>query len=132
MLRPSLRDAMKMLQTVSFNTLGKTKQRYIWIDALCIDQTNLAERSEQVGMMRSIYQKAQLVISWLGPQDETTSDAFVVSDRISSIAFIPEKASDALVRTDSYDIVEPLDLVNPDSHRSKLGIEPLTQQHWLA
>jgi hypothetical protein len=132
MLRPSLRDAMQMLQAVSFASLGKTKQRYIWIDALSIDQTNLKERAEQVGLMRSIYQKAELVISWLGPEDETTKEAFVVIDRLSSIAFIPESVTEVMVPIEAYSVVDAADFVNPESYRSKLGIEPFTQQNWLA
>jgi hypothetical protein len=39
---------------------------YIWADAICIDQSNNAEKSWQVAMMWSIYQKAQTVRVWLG------------------------------------------------------------------
>jgi hypothetical protein len=35
--------------------------RYIWIDALCIDQNNLDERSQQVSLMGHIYTQAQTV-----------------------------------------------------------------------
>lgn len=40
---------------------------WLWIDALCIDQENLAERTHQVQQMGSIYSRASRVISWLGP-----------------------------------------------------------------
>jgi hypothetical protein len=40
---------------------------HYWIDALCIDQINAAERNHQVTQMGSIYAKAQLVVAWLGP-----------------------------------------------------------------
>ncbi|KAL4733473.1 heterokaryon incompatibility protein-domain-containing protein [Aspergillus similis] len=46
----------------------------LWADAVCIDQTNLAERSHQVGMMRQIYASAKRVFIWLGEADEE-SDA---------------------------------------------------------
>ena len=38
----------------------------LWVDALCIDQSNTSERNHQVQQMRSIYRDAQEVISWLG------------------------------------------------------------------
>ncbi|KAK4505980.1 hypothetical protein PRZ48_003945 [Zasmidium cellare] len=41
--------------------------RSFWIDALCIDQSDLKERSHQVSLMAKIYQGAELVVSWLGP-----------------------------------------------------------------
>ncbi|KAF1833490.1 HET-domain-containing protein [Decorospora gaudefroyi] len=43
------------------------KKGYLWIDALCIDQSCVGERNHQVAMMGQIYSKAALVISWLGP-----------------------------------------------------------------
>jgi hypothetical protein len=39
---------------------------WIWIDALCIDQGNLAERAYQVQQMGFIYSHAWRVVSWLG------------------------------------------------------------------
>ena len=49
--------------------------RILWIDAICIDQGNLLERSQQVQRMSSIYKTADQVIIWLGnyhePEDET-------------------------------------------------------------
>ncbi|KAL4821935.1 heterokaryon incompatibility protein-domain-containing protein [Aspergillus spinulosporus] len=46
----------------------------LWADAVCIDQTNLTERSHQVGMMRQVYTSAKRVVIWLGEADEE-SDA---------------------------------------------------------
>ncbi|KAE9367526.1 hypothetical protein N431DRAFT_444660 [Stipitochalara longipes BDJ] len=38
----------------------------IWIDAICIDQTNHEEKLNQVRLMGSIYSKASIVYVWLG------------------------------------------------------------------
>lgn len=48
----------------------------LWIDALCIDQTDITERSHQVGMMGKIYSSAQRVIAWLGAGQERLQDGF--------------------------------------------------------
>ncbi|PSR81068.1 heterokaryon incompatibility protein-domain-containing protein, partial [Coniella lustricola] len=40
--------------------------RLYWIDALCINQADNAERSHQVRLMRDIYSSAARVIVWLG------------------------------------------------------------------
>ena len=45
------------------------RNKYIWIDALCINQDDEREKSSQVQMMRDIYSAAQQVIVWLGPPD---------------------------------------------------------------
>lgn len=39
---------------------------YLWIDALCIDQSKVLERNHQVGMMSSIYKQAGNILLWLG------------------------------------------------------------------
>lgn len=38
----------------------------VWIDALCINQTDIDERSAQVRLMPQIYSNASCVIVWLG------------------------------------------------------------------
>lgn len=42
------------------------EDRMLWVDALCIDQTNIKERGHQVDHMREIYGKADKVVVWLG------------------------------------------------------------------
>ncbi|KAI1092962.1 heterokaryon incompatibility protein-domain-containing protein [Rostrohypoxylon terebratum] len=39
-------------------------KRYLWVDALCINQFDNREKSVQVGRMFSIYQKARRVVAW--------------------------------------------------------------------
>ncbi|KAH0537545.1 hypothetical protein FGG08_005680 [Glutinoglossum americanum] len=45
---------------------GKSQSRVIWVDALCIDQTNVEEKSHQVGLMGDIYKTARETVIWLG------------------------------------------------------------------
>jgi hypothetical protein len=46
---------------------------YLWIDALCIDQSNVQERNHQVALMGIVYSKAAMVIAWLGSSSEQAS-----------------------------------------------------------
>lgn len=48
--------------------------RFLWADAICIDQGNVKERNHQVDNMRRIYQSAKQVVVWLG-QDTKGSSA---------------------------------------------------------
>ncbi|EHA51902.1 hypothetical protein MGG_05881 [Pyricularia oryzae 70-15] len=48
---------------------------YLWVDAVCINQADLAERSAQVMRMKDIYSTAQEVLIWLGPEREHTRAA---------------------------------------------------------
>ena len=49
--------------------------RRMWIDAICINQNNAVERSHQVAMMGDIFKLATRVVVWLGPEDDTSSEA---------------------------------------------------------
>lgn len=49
--------------------------RILWVDALCIDQENLKERTHQVGQMARIYGNADSVIFWLGQANYATNVA---------------------------------------------------------
>ncbi|KAF4637478.1 hypothetical protein G7Y89_g576 [Cudoniella acicularis] len=42
------------------------RPRYVWADALCINQDDTNERSKQVRLMRFIYKHASQVLIWLG------------------------------------------------------------------
>ena len=48
---------------------------WLWIDALCIDQTNIPERNDQVTRMRDLYAGAAKIIIWLGLPPTTSSSA---------------------------------------------------------
>ncbi|KAG7284189.1 hypothetical protein NEMBOFW57_010552 [Staphylotrichum longicolle] len=45
---------------------SKDEEIYVWIDQICINQTDAAEKSVQVQQMRRIYSEASLVVAWLG------------------------------------------------------------------
>ncbi|KAJ9151264.1 HET-domain-containing protein [Pleurostoma richardsiae] len=47
------------------------RERILWVDALCINQKDIPEKSFQVGMMREIYLGAETVLAWLGEEGST-------------------------------------------------------------
>ncbi len=47
---------------------GDEQFGYIWADAICINQSDDVEKTEQVRMMVDIYASAYKVIIWLGPE----------------------------------------------------------------
>ena len=50
--------------------------RMFWIDAICINQSDVKERGQQVQSMAKIYQTAIQTTVWLGRETENTSLAF--------------------------------------------------------
>ena len=53
----------------------QNKSRVLWIDAICIDQANLDERSHQVQRMLDIYQQARGVVVWLGLEPTAATES---------------------------------------------------------
>jgi hypothetical protein len=56
---------------------------YLWIDAICINQSDISERNSQLQFMASIYQASRLTIAWVGKEDDTSSLAMESLDRMS-------------------------------------------------
>ena len=58
----------------------------LWIDQISIDQTNDAEKSEQVSNMGRIYYAATEVLVWLGPSAQDSDSAMDVYQHVGSWA----------------------------------------------
>lgn len=58
LVRRNLADALAALRI--------SEPRVLWVDALCINQQDTAERNHQVGMMAGIFRRAERVLVWLG------------------------------------------------------------------
>lgn len=50
--------------------------RVIWVDAICVNQKDLGERSRQVALMASLYTRAKQVLVWLDLESDNSSEAF--------------------------------------------------------
>lgn len=55
----------------------------VWIDAICINQSNKAEKAVQVAMMDQVYSRANKVIVWLGEADEDADQALEWCERVT-------------------------------------------------
>lgn len=68
----------------------KNDSLFLWVDALCINQNDSSEKNEQVWNMLAIYQKARIVIAWLGAAEinmghvlpATSADPFTASSDV--------------------------------------------------
>jgi hypothetical protein len=49
---------------------NKDSDKVLWVDAICINQSDNKERSSQVALMKSIYSNASQVFIWLGEASE--------------------------------------------------------------
>ncbi|KAL8910535.1 MAG: hypothetical protein Q9171_004178 [Xanthocarpia ochracea] len=92
-----------------------------WIDAICINQEDVLERSGQVRKLGDIYAAAIKVIIWLGDEDEYTAPALQLLNILASVD------TNKLVRADSlaqYDEAE-------SKSRELLGMN-IDQTYWTA
>jgi hypothetical protein len=78
-IRPNLGDAIRRLRV---RGVGPSYRRFLWVDAICINQEDLAERRSQVLKMRRIYESAEQVIGWLG---EAADDSDMAMDLIDTM-----------------------------------------------
>lgn len=69
MVRANLFAASKALR-------HEDRSRQIWIDAICINQKGMAERSSQVLATSGIYRSARKVLVWLGEGNGSASRLF--------------------------------------------------------
>lgn len=69
------------------------QEKVLWIDAICIDQLNLEERSVQIPLMKQIYSKASCVKVWLGEAADNSDNAM---ELLETLARIPESDNDEI------------------------------------
>ena len=111
----NLDDALRSLRL-------PTQARRLWVDAVCIDQQNLDERSRQVQYMRLIYSRATRVIVWLGLKVPGLEKAMDLAEIIHEI-----RSSDRLDET-----TEGVNKVELIQNVSMLAMETLTAEEEAA
>ncbi|VUC30278.1 unnamed protein product [Clonostachys rosea] len=72
----------------------------LWVDALCINQSDIEERNSQVGMMRSIYSQAMLVFIWMGEDQDVVRGLHII---VGLVRVMSERFGD------DFDILNPKD-----------------------
>jgi hypothetical protein len=66
--------------------------KFLWIDAISIDQKDDSDKDQQVAQMRDIYSIASRAIIWLGDaQDASVAYAFFVTLLEKALRMFPKK-----------------------------------------
>jgi hypothetical protein len=78
----NLDNALQQLREFRLRDNKVALQKYIWIDAICINQSDTQEKTQQVSQMGKIYQGAKIVVAWLGDSDQYTERAIHVVDNL--------------------------------------------------
>jgi Heterokaryon incompatibility protein (HET) len=75
----------------------RSKERHtpLWIDAICINQSDTAERNDQVQQMATIYQSAKKVHVWLGEPNEPSRLAMDFLKEVNAKVLESEQSEDS-------------------------------------
>lgn len=114
----------------------------LWVDALCINQHDEAEKNQQVSQMDKIFETAAMTILWIGPASEDSDFAFE-SLRIIGDAAIPDHvqswsevsfdktSSDPSVQAVQRALDEMIALIRLDNSARLAAITSLYQRPWF-
>lgn len=86
-------------------------RRFIWIDAICINQDDIHEKAKQIPRMTQIYDLADAVVGWLGLNSpDVERDYEILFEKASAIAVYKREhytsAEDPLGWLEGYDYVQ--------------------------
>ncbi|KAF5584290.1 heterokaryon incompatibility 6 OR allele [Fusarium pseudoanthophilum] len=88
-IRRNLFDALRSIRK-------PMEDQLLWVDAICINQSNVQEKSQQVSMMGETFKRAVGVISWLGPaKDDSDLAMDLLSNKASLEAKLPSLDRDS-------------------------------------
>lgn len=100
-----------------------------WIDAICINQEDLEEKSQQVSIMGDLYAKSAITWVWLGERDQFSKDAIEV---LQKLANRPDDANDESLEIMDVDNELLVSSGLPDTNSWKwFAVFALFQRQWF-
>lgn len=82
--RPIGRNLFEALQSLRY--IDET--RVLWVDALCINQSDSHEKTDQVKAMVKIYENASRTLVWLGRASPCSSNAMDIIERLDQVSVL--------------------------------------------
>jgi hypothetical protein len=115
---------------------SKDRVRVLWIDAVCINQADLSEKSWQVAMMTDIYKNASRVVVYLGYSDRRESR---LGEYIPRLLHAKERVDAAICSgitweaiNSNRDLRRSLELPpSREIHRMQWAMQDLLQNPWF-
>ncbi|PQE29215.1 heterokaryon incompatibility protein [Rutstroemia sp. NJR-2017a BBW] len=121
---PVLDSLQPFLQTLRAQNM-LLDSRWWWIDSLCIDQTNLEERGQQVQLMKQIYRRADQVVVWLGG---ASSDSDLALDFIEFLNQAVSENNESIIENSNIQQFRSLELGN--YHAQWEALKNLLARKW--
>ncbi|KAK8040034.1 hypothetical protein PG993_008445 [Apiospora rasikravindrae] len=129
----NLRDALRQLRFPD-------RPRTLWADALCINQSDLDERSQQVQIMHLIYKSCRRCVVWLGLADEHTDAALevvqVMAELVCNKVNVPMEELDNHLKATGRDLLQAAEigyseLLPPKDSRKWVSLFSLLSRPWF-
>ncbi|MCJ1288413.1 hypothetical protein MMC26_007770 [Xylographa opegraphella] len=102
-VKPNLEVALRHLRY-------EIRTRTLWIDYLCINQGNIADRNAQVRRMDSIYKKASQVVIWLGLPTEDSDRGLDEIHALTANIHLSELYSAEQSQSQLLDRIKPVEV----------------------
>ncbi|MCJ1390769.1 hypothetical protein MMC18_003630 [Xylographa bjoerkii] len=74
------------LESALRSSLEEDRPRYLWVDAICVNQTDIEERHSQMGLMKTILSRARCLLIWLGMSASGTKRSFMCLEKLAASA----------------------------------------------
>lgn len=123
----NLAEALTDVQEVSRGQ-GVTELR-LWVDAICINQSDDTEKNHQVPLMKDIYSAAAITFSFLGSSPSTSNlcsalDCFsVIASRLEKGDYSTKQGDDSMILKLFEDLpLDPAKFEPPDPRVPEMGI----------
>lgn len=109
------------------------ESQLIWIDAVCINQSDLKERGEQVKLMQRIYKGSASLVVWLGIEENGSSKAIALLSAISKeIERQPSGSSNKIsIGKVLADVMSPAKMGESWSALKALFVRPWFKRAWV-
>jgi Heterokaryon incompatibility protein (HET) len=124
-LTASLYAALKRLRYTN-------RERYLWADQICINQEDLAERSQQVQFMNTIYKHANHVLVWLGQDEKGPSGESVAESAFKLIRTLDETFRDEDKRLKFHTEFSTEEALDKQSRDLWVPLDHLTKIPWVS
>ncbi|KAI1593347.1 Arp Ankyrin repeat [Pyrenophora tritici-repentis] len=121
-------DVTENLHSALQHLRSEDTDRVLWVDAICIDQSNELERGHQVQRMCKIYSQAEEVLVWLGQATDETDLLMDSLRRLEECSLIYEHRSWDLMQWNTFWLLVPQD----QTSKPREGLELLLKRPWFS
>ncbi|PMD29634.1 HET-domain-containing protein [Hyaloscypha variabilis F] len=126
-INDSTRNVTLNLRTALEHIRQEHEAVIIWVDAVCIDQTNHEEKSQQVQIMTEIYASAECTTVWLGPAADGSDEIIEKCNQIGEKLARP-KTADGMDVPGLTDLVAELNVVAAETRAGLERSQSLEEQ----